>query len=109
MNKELIDKLFPIVETLQAYHRHKVIGLEHVPEEGSALIVCNHSLATYDMGLLQMEIFKCKDRFTRSLIDRLFYKIPLLGELMEAMGSVKGTRGATSTTTHRSSSVVGSW
>ena len=30
------------------YHDHRVEGLEHIPASGPALIVVNHSLATYD-------------------------------------------------------------
>jgi 1-acyl-sn-glycerol-3-phosphate acyltransferase len=91
INSELIESVYPVINALRLYHRHEVIGLENVPTEGSGLIVCNHSLATYDMSLLMCAIYDQTHRIVRSLIDHTFYKIPFLGELMEVFGSVEGT------------------
>jgi 1-acyl-sn-glycerol-3-phosphate acyltransferase len=91
MKIELIESMYPIVTAIRLYHRHEVIGMQNIPKEGAALIVCNHSLATYDMSLLMAAIYAEQKRIVRSLIDHLFFKIPYLGQLMEVFGSVQGT------------------
>ena len=92
MDEEFVYKLMPLVQALRAYHRYEVVGLENVPKEGPAILACTHSLATYDISLLMCEVLMQKGRFPRSLIDRLFYKIPGLSSFMEKTGSVLGTR-----------------
>ncbi len=80
----------PILRRARDYHQHQVIGLDHVPEKGSALLVLNHSLATYDILLLLAAIHDQTGRVPRPLIDRLFFKIPLLGQLATSVGSLEG-------------------
>ena len=91
MDEELQLKLLPPLKALRLYHRHEVHGISLVPQKGSVIIACTHSLATYDILLLMTAIFQRYGRFPRSLIDRAFYKLPGLGELMEKMGSIVGT------------------
>ncbi len=92
INEKLIEGLSPVVRALSAYHRHQVVGLDHIPEYGRVLIVMNHSLATYDMALLLNTIRTEKQRLPRTLIDRLFYKLPYAGDLMNSLGAVKGSQ-----------------
>jgi 1-acyl-sn-glycerol-3-phosphate acyltransferase len=92
VNEDKAQKVIPIVEFLKKYHRHKVLGLGRFPKEGPVIVLFNHSLATYDIALLGMDIYKKYGKIPRSLIDTLFYKVPYVGELMEILGSVKGTR-----------------
>ncbi len=79
---------------LELYHRHKAVGVEHVPSKGPCLIVVNHSLATYDILLLCKSILDIKGRITRPLMDRWFFTLPGLGEFMESIGAVEGSRDA---------------
>lgn len=81
-----------LVNALRKYHRHEVIGIENIPNEGRGLLAVNHSLATYDIVLLAAAIYEQKKRIPNSLADRLFYKIPYLGEVIESLGARKGTR-----------------
>lgn len=91
---ELIKTFLPALYAARAYHRHEVRGIEHVPRHGPALLVVNHSLATYDIMLLMTAIYQETGHFPRALIDRLFFKVPFLGELMTSLGSVKGSPNA---------------
>lgn len=92
INDTLMRTLIPFAEALAVYHQHKIVGLRNLPKQGPALIVSNHSLATYDIVLLMYEIFKETGRIARPLIDRLFFKIPGLGRIMDLTGSVQGGR-----------------
>jgi 1-acyl-sn-glycerol-3-phosphate acyltransferase len=90
--EEVLDALVPMVNILRQYHSHTVFGLEHVPTSGPALLVCNHSLATYDIACLMGAIYNEQKRIPRGLIDRAFFKFPGLGQLMEFLGSVQGNQ-----------------
>jgi 1-acyl-sn-glycerol-3-phosphate acyltransferase len=73
-----------------AFHDYRVIGLEHIPTEGPALIVFTHSLATYDIFLLGATLFLEKKRLIVSLADRLIFKTPLLADAARFMSAVPG-------------------
>ena len=91
MNEEFALKLIPILNSLRAYHRHEVVGLANLPSRGPVIVATNHSLATYDLALLMAEVFEKTKRFPRSLVDRLFYRIPGIASLMETLGCVVGS------------------
>ncbi len=91
MQEELQLKLIPVFLGLRLYHRHEVHGMSNIPQTGPVIIACTHSLATYDITLLMTAIYQSMNRFPRALIDRAFYKIPGLGELMERLGCIIGT------------------
>lgn len=55
------------------YHDYQVVGIEHVPVTGPALVVLHHSLATYDNLLLALSIWNRTGRVPSGLgHDRLF-------------------------------------
>lgn len=91
---QLLKSILPVLQAARLYHRHEVIGLNRLPKEGRALVVVNHSLATYDIVLLMTAIYSQLGRLPRPLIDRLFFKIPYLGELASVFGAVKGSPDA---------------
>lgn len=94
MDRKLVDKLLPVLAGLRIYHRHSVMGLEAIPPSGKVLVVCNHSLATYDIALLMHAIHQSTGRIPRPLMDRLFYKIPYLGDFVSATGGMEGSRSS---------------
>ncbi len=89
--EELVKKILPLLQAARRYHRHEVVGMEHLPKAGRALIVVNHSLATYDIALLMTAIYEDMGRMARPLVDRLFFKIPYLGDLMKLFGAAQGS------------------
>lgn len=90
MDKKKIDQASSLVDWLAIYHRHRVIGEENIPSKGKCLIAVNHSLATYDILLLNNYIYKKSGRIPRPLMDRWFFKVKWIGDLMESMGAVEG-------------------
>ncbi len=92
MIEDFVDKLIPALKAARLYHQHEVIGMENMPREGSALVACNHSFATYDILLLFTAVYLDTGRVAKPLIDRAFFKFPGLGELMtEVLGATKGS------------------
>ena len=86
--------MFTLVQFLRAlrlYHRHQVVNLAAVPDQGSVLLAANHSLATYDIVLLMTAIYERTDRISRPLVDRLFFRIPFAGEVVRAFGALEGS------------------
>lgn len=83
--------LEPLLRTLRCYHRHEVCGLEHIPRTGRALIVINHSFATYDALLLGHAIHEHTGRFVRGLADRLMFRTPLVRTLAARIGILVGS------------------
>ncbi len=92
MDSDVIKLLLPVLNSLRAYHRHEVVGLEHVPKTGGAVVEVNHSLATYDIGMLNAAIYQECHRYMRSMADHLFYRVPLLSQVVEAIGAKEGNR-----------------
>jgi 1-acyl-sn-glycerol-3-phosphate acyltransferase len=92
------ERIFPhadrLLRRLARYHRHRVLGLDNVPRGGRALLVVNHSLATYDIMLLGRRIWKETGRAPRGLGDRAIFRTPGLGELARRVGVVEADPGA---------------
>lgn len=89
-----ILKLLPVVKAISTYHQHEIEGLERFPKRGPVLVVSNHSLATYDIMLLGYAIYQQYERVARPLVDRLFFKVPGLSELMDGLGAVQGSQAS---------------
>ena len=89
--EQLIQTVLPVAQALRQYHRHEVIGLKHIPRNSRVLVVVNHSLATYDIVLLMTAFYTELKRLPRPLIDRLFFRIPYLGDLTQHFGAVQGS------------------
>ena len=76
---------------LSEYHRYQAVDIDKVPTSGPALIVCTHSLATYDTFLLGLAIRDVLGRQTRGLADHLFFSYQRLGRAAAEAGMVEGT------------------
>ncbi|MFN0204493.1 MAG: lysophospholipid acyltransferase family protein [Bacteroidia bacterium] len=83
---ELLEKMIPFAEVLKQYHRYKAYHIQRIPQDGRALILVNHSLATYDILLLGYAIFSKLNRLPRGLADRNFYKNTKTAEWMQKLG-----------------------
>lgn len=79
------------LSALGRYHSHRVEGLASVPS-GPAIVVFNHSFATYDAWIGGVAIYKATGRLPRPLFDRLFFRFPGIGGVVRRAGVVEGTR-----------------
>ncbi|MEI6397802.1 MAG: lysophospholipid acyltransferase family protein [Pseudomonadota bacterium] len=91
LNKDFLLKIAPVIAGIRVYHQHSTVGLDHIPK-GGCIIAANHSLASYDIALLIASIYEHTNRIPRGLIDRLFFKVPGVGQIMEALGNREGTK-----------------
>lgn len=83
---KFIDKIVPLARFLKRYHNYRIDGLEKIPKEGRALILVNHSLATYDILLLGYVIMRKLERLPRGLADRNFYFNDMVAGWMQKLG-----------------------
>jgi 1-acyl-sn-glycerol-3-phosphate acyltransferase len=80
--------MLPLARALyEHWFRVEMLGIEHVPENGPALIVANHSgTLPIDAVMLQVGIHDNLDRTLRLLGADLVYQVPFLGHLSRKGG-----------------------
>jgi len=86
------ETILRIARLMERYHRYEVIGLEHVPRTGSALMVSPHAYMPLDMFLLGRRVFERDGRMMRGLSEHIAFIIPGLRDLFTAFGIVDGTQ-----------------
>ncbi|MDP1540355.1 MAG: lysophospholipid acyltransferase family protein [Moraxellaceae bacterium] len=75
------------------YFRTQAYGLENIPASGRVLIIGNHSGHTPIDGILigvAMSTNPHGPRIPRAMVERLFPRLPYLGNLVTAVGGVVG-------------------
>jgi 1-acyl-sn-glycerol-3-phosphate acyltransferase len=90
---QVAAKVEPLLEFLyKTYFRVQASGLGHIPDEGRALIVANHSgTLPYD-GAMIMHAVKhehSSGRAVRPLVEDFVFHFPYLGTLMNRIGGVR--------------------
>lgn len=83
-----VSTLYTAYDALAKYHRHEVVGMEHIPASGRCLVVVNHSFATYDNGILINSILNKTGRLVRPLGDRSLFYVPAFGRFLGKTGAV---------------------
>ncbi len=92
-NNPVFKTEIALLSKLSAYHRYEAFGLDGLlKHEGSLLVACNHSLATYDAVLLALAGYQASGRWFHAMADRLIFKVPVMGPLFKTLGFVEGTR-----------------
>lgn len=86
VSPQLVERAAPLMDALMRYHQHAVFGLENVPDEGPALMVINHSLATYDGLMLSTAIYRATGRMPTGLGDNKLFTVPGFAGLVRRAG-----------------------
>lgn len=89
VHKQSVPKIIPFYNALRRYHQHDVVGLENIPRTGGALVIPNHSFATYDVVLLGAVVYEKYGRVIRGLADRLAFQVPGLKSFLYHTGMVE--------------------
>ena len=89
-DEETLRPALTVLKGIARFHRHRVLNIEAIPQDGPCLLVVNHSLATYDISLLGLKIYEHNRRFIRGLGDRAIFKTPLVGQMAHQFGVVEG-------------------
>lgn len=87
---DFLDRaVLPLVAPLMRYHEYSLIGDEHVPRSGRALVVTSHSLVTYDIIFSFLELFRRTGRVVRGLGDDFWFRTRTTSKVAWRMGSVR--------------------
>jgi len=90
LREETLRAIEPVEWLLKTYFRYEVIGLEHVPRTGRAIVVSNHGLLPVDGWFLSYEIKRHTGRWPRGLTDWRIFQLPYLRQFFMDMGTVVG-------------------
>ena len=82
----LLDRLLVPLRWLARYHRYEIRGFEHIPRRGRAILVVNHSFATYDVVLLGAAILNRVRRDFVGLADRQLFRFPRVAAWLRRLG-----------------------
>ncbi|MBF5045390.1 acyltransferase family protein [Aggregicoccus sp. 17bor-14] len=74
------------------YHRARLLGGEHLPREGAALLVGNHGLWGYETPAFFSLVQRASGRYPVGLAEHGFFRIPLVRTVLPWLGGVPGTR-----------------
>jgi 1-acyl-sn-glycerol-3-phosphate acyltransferase len=88
-DRQLTDAVFaPLLRPLyRSWFRTEVFGTQHLPVEGPALVVANHSgTIALDAVMLAMAVHEETDRYLRLLGADLVFRLPVLSELARKSG-----------------------
>lgn len=84
-------RLQPTIDWLYSkYFRTRVSGIEHIPAEGPALLVCNRGGALpWDGVMLATAVARERGRSLRWLVEDYAFHAPFLGPLLNRIGAVR--------------------
>jgi len=77
---------------LKKWFNPKLIGLEHLDATRPALYVGNHTLLGHDVPPLMISLYLQRDIFLRGVGDRIHFRVPFWGNLLQQYGAFEGTR-----------------
>jgi 1-acyl-sn-glycerol-3-phosphate acyltransferase len=73
------------------YFRPRVIGAEHVPKKGRALIIgCHSGTIPYDAACTLVAVHEATGRFSRSIGDNLFGRVSAVRDFLRQQGALVG-------------------
>ncbi len=75
---------------LRRWFRADLVGAEHLPRDGAALLVGNHAMYGLDGIVLGALVREATGRYVRFLGDRNLWRIPVLRGLLTALGAQPG-------------------
>jgi 1-acyl-sn-glycerol-3-phosphate acyltransferase len=90
----MVAAVAPLFWLYRRYFRARVYGIEHVPAEGRALLVSNHSgQLPFDGAMLEVAFLLDRDppRAVRALMDTWVPTLPFVSTFMARCGQVVGT------------------
>lgn len=87
-DSQILKHFFSSIVLVEQYFRYEVVGLENIPNDSGALLVCNHGFIPIDMVLLARNIYQKKERRCRVLVHERSWRVPVLREVALNIGVV---------------------
>lgn len=90
-----LENLVPFFRGLRNYTRLKVDGLEHIPEDGPALIVGNHTgWLGLDYALTALSVYDATERVVRGMAHSAWFANPATKTFAKKVGLFEVTKDA---------------
>jgi 1-acyl-sn-glycerol-3-phosphate acyltransferase len=87
-----VERWAPVIELWSRYFRPTLVGAEHIPRQGPALLVGNHGLAAFDPFFLFLAIYRRTGRLPRGLGEHLLFTIRPLRDFWQKVGGMDGNQ-----------------
>ena len=90
----VVPAIAPLLWLYRRWFRVQLHGADHVPAEGKALIVANHSgQLPFDAAMIEVGLLVDKDppRVARAMVDRWVPTLPFVSTFMARCGQIVGT------------------
>ena len=94
MTSTFVQRWDALMRFLREYHQYEVVGGEHVPRSGPALVASTHSLATYENLMLGSLSLEGLGRRPYIVGDDLMFKLPWLGAKLREVGMIPRDRAS---------------
>lgn len=92
---QFLEKLAPGFRMLRNYTRLKVDGLENVPDDGPAILACNHTgWLGLDYALTALSVYDAHERVPRGMAHEAWFKVPKAREFAKKVGLFQVTKDA---------------
>jgi 1-acyl-sn-glycerol-3-phosphate acyltransferase len=89
----LIEELDHLIQPIKRLLSPVSLGTEVIPREGPVLLTGNHTIfGMVDIPMLGLEIFEKTGRTVRGLGDHHHFALPVWRDLLQRIGTVRGTR-----------------
>lgn len=91
-DREYTNTIVPLFRLLyRRYWRVETTGLEHVPRQGGALLVSNHSgVLPFDGAMIEVAVIDETDRYPHALVASFFGTMPMLSWFLRRTGQTLG-------------------
>ncbi|MES2155088.1 MAG: lysophospholipid acyltransferase family protein [bacterium] len=95
LDLDFLDKILPYIRALRGYTRLKVDGLEHVPQEGPAILAANHTgWLGLDYALAALILHDEVHRIPRGLVHQAWFVAPQTAQFAAKVGLTKVSKDA---------------
>jgi 1-acyl-sn-glycerol-3-phosphate acyltransferase len=92
---DFVNKLAPALRGLRNYFRLRVDGLDHLPTEGPALLVANHTgWLGLDYALTALSVHDAIERTPRGMVHDAWFKSPATATFAKRVGLFQVTKDA---------------
>jgi len=90
-----VEKLAPFLRTIRSYTRLQVAGLDHVPEQGPAILAANHTgWLGLDYALTALSVYDGLGRMPRGMVHAAWFKAPATRKFAGKVGLFEVTKDA---------------
>lgn len=85
-------RILGVLNPRRLYHRAEIGYAGRLPANGGAVIVSNHGRLDFDSYILAGLILRLSGRLVRLMADHLWFRLPLVRNVISLSGAVDGTR-----------------